>query len=293
VSAPDTRVVERPRSRAAALRELALCFGLYALYDVTRLWARGGYPSARRHAIGVLHAEQFLGIDIEHAVNHAVSPITWISVAASYWYATMHFIVTPLMLVLLYRRRYDVYRVARTALMGATFLALLGYFFFPTAPPRLLRGYGYIDTVASTARYGWWPSQAKLDSGTGQVTNQFAAMPSMHVGWALWVSLVLAILVRRRWVKVLAFGYVATTTFVVVMTGNHWVLDAVAGAALVLAVWWFAARQNRLSRSVDEPRFAPELGVGGAALGAAADARPPAFARPPELGDVREHRDGA
>ena len=287
MSAAQMRAVERPRSRGAALRELALCFGLYVLYDVTRLWARGGYPSARRHAIGVLHAEQFLGIDIEHAVNHAVSPITWVSVGSSYWYATMHFIVTPLMLVLLYRRRYDVYRVARTALMGATFLALLGYFFFPTAPPRLLRGYGYIDTVASTARYGWWPSQAALDSGTGHVTNQFAAMPSMHVGWALWVSLVLAILLRRLWLKVLAFAYVATTTFVVVMTGNHWVLDALAGAGLVLAAWWFAARQNRIGQVTTEPRFAPDVALAGVAADAAS------FPREPEPVGAAEQPDDA
>lgn len=254
MSVVDLPAVERPRSRRAALRELALCFGLYALYDVTRLWARGGYPSARRHAVSVLHAEQWLGIDIEHAVNHAVTPITWLSVASSYWYATMHFIITPLVLVLLYRHRFDVYRVARTALMGATFLALVGYFFFPTAPPRLLGGYDYLDTVESTSHYGWWPGP---DSTGGHATNQYAAMPSMHVGWALWVSLVIALLVRRRWLKVLAFAYVATTTFVVVATGNHWVLDAVAGAALVLACWWFAARQERLSRPAELPA-APE-----------------------------------
>lgn len=254
MSVVDLPAVERPRSRRAALRELALCFGLYVLYDVTRLWARGGYPSARRHALSVLHAEQLLGIDIEHAVNHAVTPITWLSVASSYWYATMHFILTPLVLVLLYRHRFEVYRVARTALMGATFLALVGYFFFPTAPPRLLGGYDYLDTVETTSRYGWWPG---ADSTGGHATNQYAAMPSMHVGWALWVSIVIALLVRRRWLKVLAFAYVATTTFVVIATGNHWVLDTVAGAVLVLACWWFAARQDRLSRPAELAR-APE-----------------------------------
>jgi hypothetical protein len=278
VSVVDLPAVERPRARRAAVRELALCFGLYALYDVTRLWARGGYPSARRHAVSVLHAEQLLGIDIEHAVNHAVTPITWLSVASSYWYATMHFIITPLLLVLLYRRhRFGVYRVARTALMGATFLALVGYFFFPTAPPRLLGGYDYLDTVETTAQYGWWPGP---DSTGGHVTNQYAAMPSMHVGWALWVSLVIAILVRRRWVKVLAFAYVATTTFVVIATGNHWVLDAVAGAAVVLAVWWFAARQARLAHpmtlgATPDLLAGDELGRGEPAYAGPADGPAP------------------
>lgn len=241
------------------LRELALCLGLYGLYQVTRLWVTGGYPSAHRHAVDILRVEQFLGIDIEHAVNHALSPITWISVASSYWYSVLHFVVTPLMLVLLYRRRRDVYRVARTALMGATFLALLGYFLFPTAPPRLLRGYDYIDTVASTSQYGWWPSQEALEAGAGELTNQYAAMPSMHVGWALWVSLVLAVLVRRRWHKVLAFAYVAITAFVVVMTGHHWVLDAVAGAAVVLAAWIVSARLYRVAPGASAPELRPPL----------------------------------
>ncbi|QAY63796.1 phosphatase PAP2 family protein [Xylanimonas allomyrinae] len=239
--------------RAGVVREIALCLGLYGLYTVTRLWASGAYPAAARNALDVLHVEHLLGLDIERAVNHALSPVTWVSVASSYWYATMHFIVTPLMLVLLYRYRHDVYRVARTALMGATFFALLGYFFFPTAPPRLLRGYDYIDTVASTARYGWWPSQEALDTGAGAATNQFAAMPSMHVGWALWVSIVLAVLVRRRWLKVLAFTYVTATTVVVVLTGNHWVLDAVAGGALVAAAWGLATWYERTTQGAREP----------------------------------------
>ncbi|MDM7853490.1 phosphatase PAP2 family protein [Cellulomonas alba] len=277
MSVVDLPAVEQPRSRRAALRELALCFGLYALYDVTRLWARGGELSARRHALSVLHAEQLLGIDVERAVNHAVTPITWLSVFSSYWYATMHFIITPLVLVLLYRHRFDVYRIARTALMGATFLALVGYFFFPTAPPRLLTGYDYLDTVESTSRYGWWPGP---DSTGGHATNQFAAMPSMHVGWALWVSLVIAILVRRRWLKVLAFAYVATTLFVVVATANHWVLDAVAGAALVLVCWWFSARQARLSRPAELSRVPGQpldntAGHGEPAYAGSADAPAP------------------
>ncbi len=132
------------------------------------------------------------------------------------------------------------YRPARTALFAATFIALLGYMFYPTAPPRLTGG--YLDTVSLTAQYGWWPSAAEQAQSTSTVTNQVAAMPSMHVGWALWVSVVLACLARRRWLKIAAFGYVTMTTAVVVLTGNHWILDAVAGGGLVLACWWAASR---------------------------------------------------
>ncbi|WP_051274406.1 phosphatase PAP2 family protein [Cellulomonas sp. URHD0024] len=227
-------------ARRAALRELALVVALYAAYSATRFVVGGDWGAARHHALQILEVERWLHIDIEQAVNHAVTPITAVSVFSAYWYATMHFIVTWTVLIVLYVRRPALYRPARTALFAATFIALFGYMFYPTAPPRLTAG--FIDTVSTTSQYGWWPSAAEQAQNASTVTNQVAAMPSMHVGWALWVSVVLACLARRRWLKVLAFGYVATTTAVVVLTANHWLLDAVAGGALVLACWWVAGR---------------------------------------------------
>ncbi|GIG20462.1 hypothetical protein Cch01nite_11860 [Cellulomonas chitinilytica] len=232
------------RSRAAALRELALVVGLYVAYSATRLAVGGQWGAAREHADQLLRVERDLHLDVELWLNTIVTPVTWLAVPSSYWYATMHFVVTPAVLVLLYRKHPVLYRPARTALMAATLVALLGYYFFPTAPPRLVGG-GYVDTLSATSQYGWWPSAAEAAAGGGSVTNQVAAMPSMHVGWALWVSIVLAALARRWWLKVLAFGYVATTTSVVVLTANHWVLDAVAGVVLVGACWVVASRAHR------------------------------------------------
>lgn len=222
------------------MRELALVVALYAAYSATRFVVGGDWGAARHHALDILEVERFLHIDVEHAINHWVTPLTPVTVFSAYWYATMHFIVTWTVLVILYVRRPTLYRPARTALFAATFIALLGYMFYPTAPPRLTAG--YIDTVAATSQYGWWPSAAEQAQNASTVTNQVAAMPSMHVGWALWVSVVLACLARRRWLKVLAFGYVTMTTAVVVLTANHWLLDAVAGGALVLACWWAARK---------------------------------------------------
>jgi hypothetical protein len=218
--------------------------GLYVAYSATRLAVGGQWGAAREHADQLLSIERDLHIDVELWLNTLVTPVTWLAVPSSYWYATMHFIVTPALLVLLYHRHPALYRPARTALMAATLVALLGYYFFPTAPPRLVGG-GYVDTLSATAAYGWWPTTAEAAAGGGSATNQVAAMPSMHVGWALWVSIVLAALARRRWLKVLAFLYVATTTSVVVLTANHWVLDAVAGAVLVGTCWVVAARAHR------------------------------------------------
>jgi len=229
------------------LRELALLVALYAAYSATRFVVGGDWGAARHHARDILEVEQWLHIDVEQAINHWVTPITPITVFSAYWYATMHFVVTWTVLIVLYLRRPSLYRPARTALFAATFIALLGYMFYPTAPPRLTAG--YIDTVAATSQYGWWPSAAEQAQNASTVTNQVAAMPSMHVGWALWVSVVLACMARRRWLKIVAFGYVTMTTAVVVLTANHWLLDAVAGGALVLACWWVAGLSIRTESS--------------------------------------------
>ncbi|GEL93714.1 phosphatase PAP2 family protein [Cellulomonas composti] len=233
------------RSRGEMLRELGLVVGLYMAYSATRLAASGSWDVAKAHARGILGFERWLGIDVEHSLNHALAQHTSLEVLSSYWYQSAHFLVTPTLLVVLFFRRPTVYKPARTALIAATVLALFGYFFFPTAPPRLLGE--YVDTVSESAAYGWWPTaEQQAASGANSVTNQVAAMPSMHVGWALWVSLVLAVLARRTWLKIAAFGYVTTTALVVTVTGNHWVLDAVAGAGLVLVVSWVCARSYGL-----------------------------------------------
>jgi membrane-associated phospholipid phosphatase len=227
------------------LRELVLVVGLYAAYSATRLAATGAWDVAADHARTILDLERSLKLDIELAVNTWVTTQPWLEVATSYWYQSMHYLVTPTLLVVLFFRRPLLYRPARTALLAATFVALAGYVFLPTAPPRLLGQ--YVDTVSESAAQGWWPSAAEQAAmGASSVTNQVAAMPSMHVGWAMWVSLVLATLTRRWWLKALAGTYVLATTFVVVVTANHWILDAVAGAAIVGACWWFAGRSYGL-----------------------------------------------
>ncbi|AEI12038.1 phosphatase PAP2 family protein [Cellulomonas gilvus] len=232
----------RRSRRRRVLREVLLVVALYAGYSATRLAATGAWEPAARHAAWIVDVERWMGLDVERSWNLWLAHHGWLEVAVSYWYQSMHYLVTPTVLVVLFIRRPLVYAPARTALMSATFLALFGYFFVPTAPPRLLPG--YVDTVSEASVHGWWPSVAEqAANGASSVTNQVAAMPSMHVGWALWVSLVLATVARGRLLKVLSFGYVGLTTVVVVVTANHWVLDAVAGAALVLVTWFVSFRR--------------------------------------------------
>ena len=112
-----------------------------------------------------------------------------LSLFGSFWYATAHYVVTAVVLVWLYRRGADVYVPARRALLVGTIIALVAYLLLPTAPPRLFGGYA--DVLALTSGDGWWGGDASAPKGLGGLTNQLAAFPSLHAGWALWVAMVL------------------------------------------------------------------------------------------------------
>ncbi|GAA0251254.1 phosphatase PAP2 family protein [Cryptosporangium japonicum] len=210
-------------------REILIIVAFLVPYDLIRMAASDDRAPAIAHARQVLDWERHLGLDVEAGLNAAVAGERWAEVATSFWYAGLHYLVTPIVLVVLFRWRPARYRRARLALMAATATALIGYLSFPTAPPRMLPG--YVDTLIATADVGWWPPH---DSAG---LNQLAAMPSMHVGWSLWCALALAAVCRRRWQRVVAYAYPVVTTVVVVATANHWLLDAVAGAALVAGSW--------------------------------------------------------
>jgi membrane-associated phospholipid phosphatase len=148
------------------------------------------------------------------------------------------------------------YRIWRTAILATTAIALVGFALFPLMPPRLLCDcpYGagpvaaadgqpaFVDTLA--AHGGLW----SFDSGTMQaVSNQYAAMPSLHVAWALWCALALLPHLRRTWARVLALAYPLFTTFAVVVTGNHFWLDAVGGAVVLALGIGVASLWRRLN----------------------------------------------
>jgi len=142
----------------------------------------------------------------------------------------MHYVVTPTVLIWMYRKHRAHYGPTRTALVLSTTLGLVGYLLLPTAPPRMLSHSGLQDTLADTQSYGWWGGEGSAPRGLGVLTNQFAAMPSLHVGWAIWCGALIAMYARRRWVRALGVGYPVATTIVVMATGNHYLLDAIAGA---------------------------------------------------------------
>jgi PAP2 superfamily len=235
--------------RAAAYRgrlrwwtELPLIAVVYALYSAARLLVRGDVQGAVRHGADILHYEQLVHLDPEGWFNRLFTDHAFLGVPADFAYASLHYIVTPAVLVWLWRRRPTHYRVARTWLMISTLIGLIGFTLLPTAPPRLLTGgHGFIDTMAQYGSYGWWGSDASAPRGMGHLTNEYAAMPSLHVGWSLWCGLMLLRYGRHWTVRTLGVVYPLVTALVVMGTANHYLLDAAAGV-LVMGVGFLAAK---------------------------------------------------
>ncbi|GAA3494496.1 hypothetical protein GCM10019016_015960 [Streptomyces prasinosporus] len=122
----------------------------------------------------------------------------------NYYYATLHFVVTLGVLVWLYRRHPGRYAATRLVLFVTTGFALVGYYLYPLAPPRLMHGQNFVDTVLV---HQTWGSMASGD--LKNVSNQYAAMPSMHIGWSLWCGLTLFALATCPWARVLGLLYPA------------------------------------------------------------------------------------
>ncbi|WP_329531995.1 phosphatase PAP2 family protein [Streptomyces sp. NBC_01450] len=216
----------RPLDRPRLWMELACSGLLYWAYTLTRNAVPAHRTAALHRAHAIWHAEQVLHVDIELTVNHAADRVGWLIVGMNYYYATLHFIVTIGVLVWLYVRHPGHYRAVRTALYTATLLALAGFAFLATAPPRFLAGRGFIDTVVVHHTWGSWAS-----GDVASLSNQYAAMPSVHIIWSAWSGLTLAFLARHTWVRVLGLCYPLATFTVILATANHFVTDAAAGAA--------------------------------------------------------------
>ncbi|MFB8771198.1 bifunctional glycosyltransferase 87/phosphatase PAP2 family protein [Streptomyces broussonetiae] len=223
------RVLARPN----LLLEALLIRVTYAAYSQVRLAATGGTISGGReraeaHGEQILGWERAIGLDIEHAVNHAVVKVDWLRFFFDFYYTSFHFVVPLTVLGVLYWRRPVDYRWARSTLGLTTLLALIGFWLYPLAPPRLMPNLGIIDTVHGVQDF------SKPDYGTlTALTNQYAAMPSLHFGWSLWCGVIIAVVAPKLWMKALGLLHPFFTCAAIVATGNHWVLDAVGGALAV------------------------------------------------------------
>ncbi|MFE2294351.1 phosphatase PAP2 family protein [Streptomyces sp. NPDC059452] len=231
---PHATVLPATGHRPRWWTELPLIAVVYGLYSLGRLLVRGDVSTAVDHGLAILRLEQALYLNAEHPLNRLFTSTPSIGIPADFAYATLHYLVTPAVLVWMFRRRSAAYRSARVWLMNSTLLGLVGFSLMPTCPPRLLdASHGFVDTMAQYSAYGWWGEGASAPRGLSGMTNQYAAMPSLHVGWSLWCGILLWRHARHPLLRAAGIAYPLITTVIVMGTANHYFLDAVAGAAVM------------------------------------------------------------
>ena len=258
----------------AWLREVGIVLGFYYVYQTIRSLANVAGVKNRAHSNAhfLVSAEKTMFIYHEQTIQQAFLGAHWFIKAMNVYYVTLHFIITAGLLIWLYAKRHDAYRRMRNLLGATTFLALIGYWAFPLAPPRLylqcdgnipalgpegglVKPDCYVDTLAKIG--GLWDYQS---SAAKAIANAYAAMPSLHFGWALWCAIVIWQEIGGRRGRVLAVLYPALTLFAIVVTANHFFLDAVGGALILLgglqAVKWRDRRRSHKLAAAPAQRFA-------------------------------------
>ncbi|GGX95909.1 phosphatase PAP2 family protein [Streptomyces minutiscleroticus] len=213
--------------RPPLVRELLLVAGLFLVYKLGRQFADGHTGEAFRHAHEVWNAERAVHLPGEGLVQSVLLHGDALVHVANTYYATVHFPATVAFLVWLYLRRPAHYVWARRVLTALTAAALVLHLAFPLAPPRLLAAAGLVDTARV---YG--PSVYSASPTTDTLSNQFAAMPSLHFGWALMVAVGLVAATRTRW-RWLWLLHPLLTLLVITGTANHYWFDSIAAAALL------------------------------------------------------------
>ena len=218
------------RRRPHLLGEVLVVLCLLRVYDLVRARAEVRRARALDHGEAILALERGLRIGVEQAANVWVASHHLLSLVASDVYQFAHVTVTLSVLTWCWWRRPELYRPARNALVAINVVGLTIFLLLPVAPPRLLPGGGFIDAVALA---GFGPTH-----GGPVAADQYGALPSLHLAWAVWSTVVaMRLLPAGRW-RWLCWLYPALVTAVVVVTGNHYLLDAVAGTAVALTALW-------------------------------------------------------
>jgi hypothetical protein len=217
-----------PQGWLDALRQLLLFAGAYYAYRLVRGVVDGQATLAFENARNLVDLERTMGLFFEPGLQAWASGQNWIVTAANWMYVNSHFVITTTFLVWLYIARNYAFYYVRNMFMIAMGLALVGYLVYPTAPPRYLPEWGFTDTVAAFVGDA-------AEQSANVLYNPFAAVPSMHVAFALMIAIPAIKLVRHRAIKVAWALYPLVVTFVVMVTANHFWVDAALGA-MVAAV---------------------------------------------------------
>jgi hypothetical protein len=251
VTATETREVGGgPVSRRIPhgwILELLAGAGIYLVYDWLRDKTTGTTATAYRHALQIVDAEKFLGLYHEYSIQHPFLHVDWFMAFWNIYYGTIHFVMPVVALVWLYRKAPVRYVRWRNTLVLMLAVSIVVFWFYPLMPPRLMPDhFGFVDAAARYFNFGpqvrvhLAPNGQPSAAAVRAYGNLFAAMPSLHVGWSTWSALAVWPLLRRTWAKVLWALYPVSIFFCIVVTANHWILDAVGGW-VVLALGYLGA----------------------------------------------------
>jgi PAP2 superfamily len=217
-----------PNGWLDAIRQLALFAGAYYAYRLVRGFVDGQAGLAFENARQLVDAERALGLFFEPGLQAWAEGQEWLLTFSSWMYVNSHFVITTTFLIWLYIARNHAFYFVRNMFMVAMSLALVGYLAYPTAPPRFMPEWGFSDSVASFVG-------ENAEQSADVLYNPFAAVPSMHVAFALMIAIPAIMLVKHRPLKLLWAVYPLVVTFVVMVTANHFWLDAALGAVVAAA----------------------------------------------------------
>ena len=237
--AADTRLVNTPRRRgpvgAFRARRWTVEVLLFAIalvaYQLSRIIVIGDARDAARNAWEVIGFEKAYGIFFESDIQHWMLQNLHVTEFLNHFYVWAHLPVTAVFFVWLYRRHRDVYPFVRNAFFVANAVALAVFVVFPVAPPRLMNGEGFVDTLSLISG---------IDLHAGSLSgwfNPFAAVPSMHFAYALMIGVVAACLLRHWPLRLLVLIYPVVVFVTIVGTANHYVIDAIAGGAVMCSAF--------------------------------------------------------
>ncbi len=222
---------------------------VFQVFRVARIALEGSPSSAMANALDIVDLQDALGMLHEETMQEWILGSEFLVRSWNVFYGLAHDAVGALAIIFLWRRAGERYRWARNVAGWMLVVAMIGFALYPLTPPRLMPpDFGFVDTGVEVGGIG--PIQGATESGGG---NRFAAMPSLHVGRAVWVTVALWPVLRRRWSKGLAVAYPLAMLFATVVTANHWILDGAGGGATLLIAMALERARSSIARSHDAP----------------------------------------
>lgn len=284
---PATAVAVPRHHRTLWWKEALIVAAFYTTYTLIRNRFGSAFINgedrpvhAFTNAMRVIKLERLIGLFHEESIQGFFLPHVWLIKAMNTYYGTAHFFVTLSVFVLLFRRRPDVFGQWRNTLAAMTALAIVGFVLFPLMPPRLLdapcpkAGVGFggaciespLRNYNGALNFGFddtveiFGGPLHFNKGAAaKLSNQYAAMPSLHIGWSTWCVFALWPITKKRWQRIALFLYPMLTLFCIIVTANHFWLDGLGGLLVFAVGYALGTRLHRWNHQRLDHRLATQM----------------------------------